>query len=89
MADSNDQDDGRAPDAATADPAEVLLRWRSHPVRERRERLALVVAILVGLPAILWALYGPFFAVLAFAILGASLGSFFLPTDYLMENWWE
>ncbi|HUU45538.1 MAG TPA: hypothetical protein VM118_07355 [Acidobacteriota bacterium] len=84
MADPGTKRDGGPPDAAAIDPAEVLLRWRSHPVRERHERLVLVVAILLGLPAILLALYGPFFAVLAFVILGASLGSFFLPTDYVL-----
>jgi hypothetical protein len=53
-------------------------------MRERRKRLLLVLCVLLGLPVIILVFYGPFFAVLAIVILGASLGSFFLPTDYVL-----
>lgn len=69
---------------ATADPAELLLRWRSHPVRRRGAKLALVIAVLFGLPAGLLFLYGPFYAGLAIVVLGGSLASYFLPTEYAL-----
>jgi hypothetical protein len=84
MAELSAEQHGRTPDPAAADPAEILLRWRSHPVREQHGRLAVVFLVLLGLPALLLVLYGAFFAVLAVVILGASLGPFFLPTDYVL-----
>ena len=67
---------------APSDPVELLLRWRSHPVRRREAKLTLVIAVLLGLPTGLLVLYGPFYAGLAIVVLGGSLASYFLPTDY-------
>jgi hypothetical protein len=84
MTDSADHPTDALPVATTDDPARLLLRWRSHPVRERSDRLLLVLGVLIGGPALLFWLYGPFFALLSIVILGGSLGSFFLPTDYAL-----
>jgi hypothetical protein len=70
--------------AAADDPARELLRWRYHPVREGGWRLAAVVACLIGIPALVGWLYGPFFILLALVILSASLGIYFLPTHYTL-----
>lgn len=70
--------------AVSDDPARELLRWRYHPVREGGWRLVAVSACLIGIPALVGWLYGPFFILLALAILGASLGIYFLPTDYTL-----
>jgi hypothetical protein len=64
------------------DPALVLLKWRSHPVREGGRRLWIVAGALLVFPIGLGLLYGPFFTLLAIAILGGSLLTYFLPTDY-------
>lgn len=69
---------------APSDPAELLLKWRSHPVRRRESKLTLVIAVLIGLPAGLLILYGPYYAGLAIVVLGGSLASYFLPTDYVL-----
>jgi hypothetical protein len=79
-----------APDSPAAtqtepaiDPARELLRWRYHPVRDGGWRLVTVLAFLVGIPALVGWLYGPFFIVLALIILSGSLGTYFLPTEYV------
>lgn len=64
------------------DPARVLLAWRSHPVREGGRRLAIVLSALIIFPVGLTWLYGPFYGLLAVLILGGSLLTYFLPTDY-------
>jgi hypothetical protein len=66
------------------DPARVLCRWRSHPVRAGGRRLKIAVSALVIVPAGLYLMYGPFFGLLALAILGFSLFPYFLPTDYVL-----
>ncbi len=66
------------------DPARVLLSWRSHPVQRQGSRRGLAIAVVAGIPMALWFLYGPFYALLAVAILGGSLSSFFLPTHYVL-----
>lgn len=71
---------------AQADPAELLLTWRSHPVRRGGSKLTLVIAVLIGLPVGLLILYGPFYAGLAIVVLGGSLASYFLPTDYTLYS---
>jgi hypothetical protein len=68
----------------TDDPARVLYRWRSHPVRAGGRRLKIAVAALIVVPVGLYLLYGPFFGILALAILGFSLFPYFLPTDYVL-----
>jgi hypothetical protein len=70
-----------APGAAE-DPGRLLLKWRYHPVREGGWRLAVVVGFLLGVPALIGWMYGPFFTALALVILGGSMGTYFLPTDY-------
>lgn len=69
-----------------AEPARELLRWRYHPVRDGGWRLAAVTAFIVGIPALVGWLYGPFFIVLALIILGSSLGTYFLPTEYVFYS---
>jgi hypothetical protein len=71
------------PDVAD-NPARELLRWTYHPVKEGGWRLGAVIAFLVGVPLIVGWLYGPFFILLAVVILGGSLGTYFLPTDYTL-----
>lgn len=66
----------------TEDPGLVLLKWRYHPVREGGWRLPVVIGILLGVPALIGWMYGPFFTALALVILGGSMGTYFLPTDY-------
>ncbi len=70
--------------AATDDPSLELLRWRYHPVREGGWRLVAVLAFLSGVPLIVGWLYGPFFVILALAILGGSLGTYFFPTECIL-----
>jgi hypothetical protein len=71
---------------ATEDPGSELLRWRYHPVREGGGRLVAVIAFLVGVPLLFGWLYGPFFVILALLILGGSLGTYFLPTNYVFYS---
>lgn len=71
-------------DVTSEDPGQELLRWRYHPVRDGGWRLAAVIAFLTGVPLLIGWLYGPFFVVLALVILGGSLGTYFLPTDYVL-----
>lgn len=59
-----------------------IMKWRSHPFRRGGWRRSLVIAILILIPGGLGLLYGPFYAFLALAILAASLGAYFFPTDY-------
>ena len=68
--------------AAGVDVGTELLRWRSHPVTRGGRRLLWVAAVLIVMPGGLLILYGPFYALLALLILGSSLGTYFLPTDY-------
>lgn len=74
------------PDSAMAhdDPARVLLAWRSHPLQRAGARRGLAIGVTIGIPLALLFLYGPFYALLAVAILGGSLASFFLPTHYVL-----
>jgi hypothetical protein len=69
---------------AADDPATELMRWRSHPVRQSGKRLGAVLLVLIGLPAGLWALYGPFYGLLGVLILSGALSPYFLPTDYAL-----
>lgn len=69
---------------STEDPARELLRWRYHPVKEGGWRLVAVAAFIVGIPVLVGALYGPFYILLSLVILGASLGTYFLPTEYAL-----
>jgi len=66
------------------DPARVLFSWRSHPAGQGGRRLWIALGALLGIPLALWPLYGPFFGVMAFVILGGSLFPFFLPTRYVL-----
>ncbi|MEW5876089.1 MAG: hypothetical protein AB1752_13030 [Candidatus Zixiibacteriota bacterium] len=78
---------GNAPVVAGPDdPARVLLSWRSHPVRQGGRRLAIVLGALVVFPVGLGLLYGPFYSLLALVILGGSLLTYFLPTDYIFYS---
>ncbi len=43
-----------------------------------------VLAFLAGIPLLIGWMYGPFFVLLALVILGGSLGTYFLPTDYAL-----
>lgn len=69
--------------SSAVDPGQELLRWRSHPVRNGGWRLVFVVAMLIALPMGLVFLYGPFYGLLTILIMGGSLGTYFLPTDYV------
>jgi hypothetical protein len=73
-----------APGSPTGPDADVLLRWRSHPVRQGGRRLVWVLAVFVIIPGALALFYGPFFGLLAFLMLAGSLGTYFLPTDYIL-----
>jgi hypothetical protein len=76
-----------APEGAGApDGGSELFRWRSHPLKQGGRRLIWVVAVVVGMPAILTVLYGLFYGLLALVILGGSLGTYFLPTDYVLYS---
>jgi len=66
----------------TIDPGQLLLKWRSHPVRHGGKRLWVVAGALVIFPVGLTVLYGPFYGFLALVILGGSMAAYFLPTDY-------
>lgn len=66
------------------DPGKELLHWRYHPVREGGWRLPVVIAFLLGLPTLIGLMYGPFFTLLALIILGSSMGTYFLPTNYAL-----
>lgn len=66
------------------DPARVLLTWRSHPMRRAGARRGWAIGAVIGIPLGLLILYGWFYALLAVAILGGSLASFFLPTRYVL-----
>lgn len=69
------------------DPTEqALLRWRSIPARRSRTSTLLVVLIVLAVPLLLFVWYGPFFGILGFLIMGGSLSSFFLPTDYCLTD---
>ena len=68
----------------TEDPARELLRWRYHPVKEGGWRLVAVTAFVIGVPVLVGSLYGPFYILLSLVILGASLGTYFLPTEYTL-----
>ncbi|MBI3872921.1 MAG: hypothetical protein HY304_07600 [candidate division Zixibacteria bacterium] len=61
-----------------------LLRWRSHPVKAGGRRLVWVIAVTGGMTLMLTILYGAFYGFLAILILGGSLGTYFLPTDYVL-----
>ena len=65
------------------DPGQLLLKWRSHPVRQGGKRLWIVIGALVLFPVGLTLLYGPFYGALALVILGGSMTAYFLPTDYV------
>lgn len=73
-----------SPVSPADDPARVLFTWHSHPARQGGRRLAIALGALILIPLVLWPLYGPFFGVMAFAILGGSLFPFFLPTRYVL-----
>ena len=64
------------------DPGQLLLKWRSHPVRQGGKRLWVVIGALILFPVGLTLLYGPFYGLLALVILGGSMAAYFLPTDY-------
>lgn len=68
------------------DPGREIMRWRYHPVREGGGRLLAVIAFLIGVPLLFGWLYGPFFVILSLVILGGSLGTYFLPTEYILYS---
>jgi len=68
----------------TTDPAQELLRWRSHPARHAGGRFAVAIAFVLIVPIGLWILYSVYYALLGLVILVGSLSSFFLPTDYVL-----
>ncbi len=72
--------------APEEDPEQVLLTWRSIPAKRDRRVTALVSLVVIGLPVVLGIWYGPFYGVLALLILGGSLSSFFLPTDFSLTD---
>ena len=63
-----------------------LLRWRSIPAKRAIRTTVLVTIVVVGVPVLLAVWYGPFFGLLGILILGGSLLSFFLPTDYVLTD---
>ncbi|MEW5701330.1 MAG: hypothetical protein AB1792_03780 [Candidatus Zixiibacteriota bacterium] len=76
--------DSQANRGHVVDLGAELLRWRSHPVRSGGIRLVWVIVVVCGIPALLAMLYGLFFGLLGLVILGGSLGSYFLPTDFVI-----
>ena len=68
---------------ASNDPGQLLLKWRSHPVKQGGRRIWIVVGALIVFPVGLTLLYGPFYGLLALVILGGSMAAYFLPTDYV------
>lgn len=69
------------------DPGESeLLCWRSIPAHRSARTTILVVLTILGVPLVLFWWYGAFFGLLGLAILGGSLLSFFLPTDYRLTS---
>lgn len=64
------------------DPGLLLLKWRSHPILQGGRRLWVVAGALFVFPVGLTLLYGPFYGVMAFMILGGSMAAYFLPTEY-------
>jgi hypothetical protein len=63
-----------------------LLRWRSVPARRKMGRTMWVTVLILGLPVVLVVWYGPFYGLLGLLILGGSLLSFFLPTDFVLTD---
>jgi hypothetical protein len=68
------------------EPEQVLLSWRSIPAKRDNRVTALVSLVVIGLPVVLGIWYGPFYGLLGLAILGGSLSSFFLPTDFALTD---
>jgi len=82
MSDSPAETTGDATDIAERE----LLRWRSVPARRKIRTTVLVTIVVLGVPVLLAAWYGPFYGLLGILILGGSLLSFFLPTDYVLTD---
>ena len=71
----------------TADIVErELLRWRSIPAKRTVRTTVLVTVFVLGMPILLAVWYGAFYGLLGILILGGSLLSFFLPTDYILTD---
>jgi len=85
MSDSQAPKIDSEPEPAPAADTE-LLSWRSVPARRSAKTTGLVVLIIIGVPVLLYVWYSPFFGLLGIVILGGSLLSFFLPTDYTLTE---
>jgi hypothetical protein len=79
-------ENGPRESAAAGSPEHVLLSWRSIPARRALRTTILVSAVVLGVPVMLAVWYGPFYGVLGIMILGGSLLSFFLPSDYILTD---
>jgi len=63
------------------------LRWTAHPARRRPQDVALVAAVaLLTAWAVLESLRSPYLALLAVALLVASVASFLVPTHYRLDD---
>lgn len=60
--------------------------WKVHPACEDRRKLILALVIIVPVLAWLWISAGPFWAILGLLLIFLSLVSFFLPTEYSIDD---
>jgi len=85
MNNSATQNSAGGPPAAHP-PDHVLLHWRSIPATRAVRTTIFVVILIIGLPVVLGIWYGAFYGLLAILILGGSLLSFFLPSDFILTE---
>ncbi len=63
------------------------LEWTALPVRDDHPRSLILVALLVVIPLGLgWWLGGTLFGAIAFVLLVASVGGYFVPTRYVLDG---
>ena len=68
-------------------PAAATLRWRSHPVVDDFPRSLLLVGIVVGVSVLAgFAFGGAGYGLLAVVVLAVSLTSYFVPTDFELDD---
>ena len=80
------------PLAANPDPmtTEILqqqrIEWRSHPAREHTGRAMIGLVIIAGLTAVIFAGFGPWWALGACVVLLLSLHRFYFPSRFVIDE---
>lgn len=62
------------------------MTWRIHPAKDNRRKLVLALVIIIPVLGWLWFSAGPFWAIFGLFLIFASLLSFFLPTEYSIDE---